>query len=276
MTPLDHPAAPLLGRGRQDRPLHRCGIGGRARQRTRDSRPRGDSCQARRSGCDSGPMMAILRRRPPAFHSLRERLLPGTFAHRLLDRSAIGMMIAMSPGSGKANSVSRQGGLRTTWPRSRWLARWRPCWWGRWRPMTRKRHGRGRRPRHPDRPSSRRRSSSFAADRNGRDRVSGSRLPEHPVVQWTTPFPGSPGEPLLADGVIYVGDEQGDSSTPSGERRFHPLAVRSGPTRSSRPPPGGARRSTSPRGTASRRFLEKTERSSGTASPWPTRPNRRP
>ncbi len=39
--------------------------------------------------------------------------------------------------------------------------------------------------------------------------VSGSHLPEHPVVQWTTPLPGSLSEPLLADGVIYVGDEQG-------------------------------------------------------------------
>jgi outer membrane protein assembly factor BamB len=39
--------------------------------------------------------------------------------------------------------------------------------------------------------------------------VSGSRLPEHPVVLWTTPLAGFPGEPLLADGVIYVGDVQG-------------------------------------------------------------------
>jgi outer membrane protein assembly factor BamB len=39
--------------------------------------------------------------------------------------------------------------------------------------------------------------------------VSGSRLPEHPAVRWTTRISGSPGEPLLADGVIYVGDTQG-------------------------------------------------------------------
>jgi outer membrane protein assembly factor BamB len=31
----------------------------------------------------------------------------------------------------------------------------------------------------------------------------------HPVVQWTTPISSSPDEPLLADGVIYVGDVQG-------------------------------------------------------------------
>ncbi len=39
--------------------------------------------------------------------------------------------------------------------------------------------------------------------------VSGSRLPEHPVVHWTTRLARFPGEPLLADGVIYVGDAQG-------------------------------------------------------------------
>jgi eukaryotic-like serine/threonine-protein kinase len=39
--------------------------------------------------------------------------------------------------------------------------------------------------------------------------VSGSRLPEHPVVLWTTTLSGFPGEPLLADGVIYVGDVDG-------------------------------------------------------------------
>ena len=39
--------------------------------------------------------------------------------------------------------------------------------------------------------------------------VSGSHLPEHPVVLWTTPLQSFPGEPLLADGVIYVGDLQG-------------------------------------------------------------------
>ncbi len=39
--------------------------------------------------------------------------------------------------------------------------------------------------------------------------ISGSHLPEHPVVQWTTPLESFPGEPLLGDGVIYVGDVQG-------------------------------------------------------------------
>jgi len=48
--------------------------------------------------------------------------------------------------------------------------------------------------------------------RGGQERtgsVSRSHLPEHPVVQWTTELPSSPGEPLLADGVIYVGDRRG-------------------------------------------------------------------
>jgi outer membrane protein assembly factor BamB len=35
---------------------------------------------------------------------------------------------------------------------------------------------------------------------------SGSHLPEHPAVHWIVPTEGDPGEPLLADGVIYVGD----------------------------------------------------------------------
>ena len=39
--------------------------------------------------------------------------------------------------------------------------------------------------------------------------VSGSHLPEHPVVQWMTKLSGFPGQPLLADGVIYVGDHKG-------------------------------------------------------------------
>lgn len=39
--------------------------------------------------------------------------------------------------------------------------------------------------------------------------VSGSHLPEHPVVRWSTRISSSPGEPLLADGMIYVGDVQG-------------------------------------------------------------------
>jgi outer membrane protein assembly factor BamB len=39
--------------------------------------------------------------------------------------------------------------------------------------------------------------------------VSGTHLPEHPVVQWKTPLAGFPGDPLLADGVIYVGDFKG-------------------------------------------------------------------
>jgi outer membrane protein assembly factor BamB len=39
--------------------------------------------------------------------------------------------------------------------------------------------------------------------------VSGSHLPEHPAVQWTTPIPRLPGQPLLADGVVYVGDVTG-------------------------------------------------------------------
>jgi eukaryotic-like serine/threonine-protein kinase len=39
--------------------------------------------------------------------------------------------------------------------------------------------------------------------------VSGSQLPEHPAVRWTTRLAGFPGEPLLADGTIYVGDFKG-------------------------------------------------------------------
>ncbi|MFI5455321.1 MAG: PQQ-binding-like beta-propeller repeat protein [Isosphaerales bacterium] len=38
--------------------------------------------------------------------------------------------------------------------------------------------------------------------------VSGSHLPEHPRVEWTFPTEGDPGEPLLADGVVYVGDRR--------------------------------------------------------------------
>ncbi len=40
--------------------------------------------------------------------------------------------------------------------------------------------------------------------------MSGTHLPEHPVVEWTTDLPGFPGEPLCADGVIYVGDLRGN------------------------------------------------------------------
>ena len=40
--------------------------------------------------------------------------------------------------------------------------------------------------------------------------LAGSHLPEHPVVQRITRIPGSPGEPLLAGGVLYVGDVQGN------------------------------------------------------------------
>ena len=36
--------------------------------------------------------------------------------------------------------------------------------------------------------------------------TSGSHLPEHPAVLWILATEGDPGEPLLADGVIYVGD----------------------------------------------------------------------
>ena len=36
--------------------------------------------------------------------------------------------------------------------------------------------------------------------------VSGSHLPEHPAVHRIVPLQGVPGDPLLADGVIYVGD----------------------------------------------------------------------
>jgi len=38
--------------------------------------------------------------------------------------------------------------------------------------------------------------------------VSGSHLPEHPKVEWTFPTEGDPGEPLLADGMVYVGDRR--------------------------------------------------------------------
>jgi outer membrane protein assembly factor BamB len=39
--------------------------------------------------------------------------------------------------------------------------------------------------------------------------VSGGRLPEHPAVRWTRRLAGFPGDPLLVDGVIHVGDENG-------------------------------------------------------------------
>ncbi|MGC8639943.1 MAG: PQQ-binding-like beta-propeller repeat protein [Isosphaeraceae bacterium] len=39
--------------------------------------------------------------------------------------------------------------------------------------------------------------------------VSGSHLPDHPVVRWTRRLASSPGEPLLANGMIYVGDSAG-------------------------------------------------------------------
>ncbi|WP_148591941.1 outer membrane protein assembly factor BamB family protein [Aquisphaera giovannonii] len=47
--------------------------------------------------------------------------------------------------------------------------------------------------------------------------VSGSRPPEHPAVRWTRPLESSPGEPLLAEGTIYVGDFAGDVSKIRGE-----------------------------------------------------------
>jgi eukaryotic-like serine/threonine-protein kinase len=39
--------------------------------------------------------------------------------------------------------------------------------------------------------------------------VSGTHLPEHPALRWTARLAGFPGDPLLADGVIYVGDFKG-------------------------------------------------------------------
>ncbi len=39
--------------------------------------------------------------------------------------------------------------------------------------------------------------------------VSGTHLPEHPAVRWTTQLAGFPGDPLLVNGVIYVGDVTG-------------------------------------------------------------------
>jgi PQQ-like domain len=55
-------------------------------------------------------------------------------------------------------------------------------------------------------------SPAVALFRGGPQRtgsVSGSHLAERPVVQWTTPLPDPLGQPLLADGVIYVGDQTG-------------------------------------------------------------------
>lgn len=55
-------------------------------------------------------------------------------------------------------------------------------------------------------------SPAVALFRGGPQRtgaVSGSHLPEHPAVRWMTPLARSAGEPLLTDGVIYVGDFQG-------------------------------------------------------------------
>jgi outer membrane protein assembly factor BamB len=42
--------------------------------------------------------------------------------------------------------------------------------------------------------------------------LSGAHLPEHPAVRWTTQLAGFPGQPLLADGVVYVGDVGGTLS----------------------------------------------------------------
>jgi outer membrane protein assembly factor BamB len=39
--------------------------------------------------------------------------------------------------------------------------------------------------------------------------VSGTHLPEHPALRWTARLAGFPGDPLLVDGVIYVGDVNG-------------------------------------------------------------------
>ena len=62
------------------------------------------------------------------------------------------------------------------------------------------------RPNQPSRLSNPREFSSTAADLSGPDRVWEADLPEHPAVHWIVPTEGDPGEPLLADGVIYVGD----------------------------------------------------------------------
>lgn len=51
-------------------------------------------------------------------------------------------------------------------------------------------------------------SAAVTLFRGGPERtgsVSGTHLPEHPAVLWTRPLTSSPGEPLFADGVIYVG-----------------------------------------------------------------------
>jgi outer membrane protein assembly factor BamB len=39
--------------------------------------------------------------------------------------------------------------------------------------------------------------------------VAGTHLPEHPALRWTARLAGFSGDPLLADGVIYVGDVNG-------------------------------------------------------------------
>jgi len=55
-------------------------------------------------------------------------------------------------------------------------------------------------------------SPAIVLSRGGPQRigsVSGSHLPEYPVVRWTTRLARSPGDPLLADNMIYVGDSQG-------------------------------------------------------------------
>jgi outer membrane protein assembly factor BamB len=55
-------------------------------------------------------------------------------------------------------------------------------------------------------------SPPVALFRGGPERtgsISGTRLPEDPAVRWKTELERFPGQPLLSDGVIYVGDLDG-------------------------------------------------------------------